>query len=148
MKKNVLIICIILLMMIVISVTFISINTKKIAINKQSNQEYEKYLEQEIYGADVITIINKAINSNQTNGVATDETGKYISNEENSIIVELVMITNEESKETTTYRMETINKVGINQFISNFNTATFKISKIEYHSKTGKISYIEITQQY
>lgn len=148
MKKNVLIICIILLMIIVVSVTFISINTKKIAINKQSNQEYERFIEQEIYGTDVITIINKAINSNQTNGVAIDETGKYISNEENSIIVELVMITNEESKETTTYRMETINKVGINQFISNFNTATFKISKVEYHSKTGKISYIEITQQY
>lgn len=148
MKKNVLIICIILLMMIVVSVTFISINTKKIAINKQSNQEYERFIEQEIYGTDVITIINKAINSNQTNGVAIDETGKYISNEENSIIVELVMITNEESKETTTYRMETINKVGINQFISNFNTATFKISKVEYHNKTGKISYIEITQQY
>lgn len=147
MKKNVLIICTILLIIIIISVTFISINAKKIAMNQQANQEYEKYLNQDIYGTDVITIINKAIDSNQANGVAIDETEKYIPNEENSIIVELKMITDEEKNQTTTYRMETIDKVGINQFIANFNTATFQISKIDYHSKTGKISNITIEQQ-
>lgn len=123
-------------------------NAKEIAANKQANREYEKYLNQDIYGTDVITIINKAMDTNLANNVATDETGRYISNEENSIIVALVMITDEEKQEKTTYRMETISKVGISEFISNFNTATFQISKIEYHSKTGKISYIEITQQY
>ena len=44
--------------------------------------------------------------------------------------------------------METIQKVGISEFISNFNTAKFRITKLEYHKKTGRIKYIEITQQY
>ena len=57
------------------------------------------------------------------------------------------MITNEEKNKTTTYRMETISKVGIDEFIANFNTAEFKITKMEYHKETGKIKYIEITQQ-
>ncbi len=147
MKKNVLIICIILLIMIIIAVTFLSINAKRLTVVKQLNQEYEKYMNKEIYGTDVITIINKAIDNNQSNNVITDESGRYISNDQNSIIVELVMITNEEKQQTTTYRMETISKVGVSEFIANFNTAKFKISKIEYHKQTGKIKYIEISQQ-
>ena len=69
-------------------------------------------------------------------------------NNTNSIIVELVMITNEEKEKTKTYRMETIDKVGISEFIKNFNTAKFKITKMEYHEQTSKIKYIEISQQY
>ena len=69
-------------------------------------------------------------------------------NETNSINIEIVLITNEEKLETTTYSMETIQKVGISEFISNFNTAKFRITKLEYHPKTGRIKYIEITQQY
>ena len=124
----------------------ISINSKKVSVQKQANKEYEQYLEKNIFGTDVATIINKAIDSNNQNNIQQQD-GKYIENNENSIIVELVMITNEEKEKTTTYRMETISKVGINEFIKNFNTATFKITKMEYHKQTGKIKYIEITQQ-
>lgn len=146
MKKNVIIICVILLVIITICTMGISINAKKVSVQKQANKEYEQYLEKDIYGTDVATIINKAIDSNNQNDIQQEDE-KYIENNENSIIVELVMITNEEKEKTTTYRMETINKVGINEFIKNFNTATFKITKIEYHKQTGKIKYIEITQQ-
>lgn len=146
MKKNVIIICIILLVIITICTMGISINSKKVSVQKQANKEYEQYLEKNIFGTDVATIINKAIDSNNQNNIQQQD-GKYIENNENSIIVELVMITNEEKEKTTTYRMETISKVGINEFIKNFNTATFKITKIEYHKQTGKIKYIEITQQ-
>ena len=58
------------------------------------------------------------------------------------------MITDEEKEKTKTYRMETIDKVGISEFISNFNTAKFNITKIEYHEKTGKVKYIEVSQKY
>lgn len=146
MKKNVIIICVILLVIITICTMGISINAKKVSIQRQENKEYEQYLEKNIYGTDVATIINKAIDSNNQNNIQQQD-GKYIENNENSIIVELVMITNEEKEKTTTYRMETISKVGINEFIKNFNTATFKITKMEYHKQTGKIKYIEITQQ-
>lgn len=147
MKKNVLIVCSILLIIIIVCVTFISMNSKKLAVVKQENKEYEQYQKQEIYGTEVITLINKAIDHNQKNNVQTDETGKYIDNKTNSIIIDVMMITNEEKNQTTTYRMETINKVGIGEFIANFNTAKFKITNIQYHKQTGKIKYIEITQQ-
>ena len=146
MKKNIIIISIILLVIITICTMGISINSKKVSVQKQANKEYEQYLEKNIFGTDVATIINKAIDSNNQNNIQQQD-GKYIENNENSIIVELVMITNEEKEKTTTYRMETISKVGINEFIKNFNTATFKITKMEYHKQTGKIKYIEITQQ-
>ena len=102
----------------------------------------------EIYGTDVVTLINKAINNNESNNVAKDEKGFYINNNQNSIQIDLVMITDEEEKETKTYKMEAISKVGITEFIKNFNTAKFKCTKKEYHKDTGKISYIEISQQY
>lgn len=148
MKKNVLIVCSILLIIIIVCTTFISINGKKLAVVKQENKKYEQYQKQEIYGTEVITLINKAIDDNQKNKVQTDETGKYIDNETNSIIIDVVMITNEEKNQTTTYRMETINKVGIGEFIANFNTAKFKITNIQYHKQTGKIKHITIEQKY
>ena len=138
----------ILLIIIIICVTGISINAKKMSVQKQANKEYEQYIEKDIYGTDVATLINKAIDSNNKNKVQKTEDGKYIENEENSIIIELVMITDEEKEKTTTYRMETIGKVGISEFISNFNTAKFKITNIQYHNQTEKISNITIEQQY
>ena len=148
MKKNVIVISLILLIIIVICAVCINIISK---INKgviQQNKQYEQYLDSEIYGTDVITLINKAISSNESYNVNKDKKGLYINNNENSIQIDLVMITNEEKKETKSYKMEAISKVGITEFIKNFNTAKFKCTKKEYHKDTGKISYIEISQQY
>ncbi len=147
MKKNLIIISAILLSIIIICVIGIWNNLKKITLQRKLNNEYEQYLNKDIYGTDVATILNKAINSNKQNGLEQKD-GKYIENDTNSIIVELVMITNEEKEKTKTYRMETIDKVGISEFIKNFNTAKFKITRIEYHEQTKKIKYIEISQQY
>ena len=113
----------------------------------QNNKEYEQYLNKEIYGTDVITLINKAINNNTKNNIQKDENQNYIPNDENSINIDIVMITNEEKEKTKTYRMEKISKVGINEFIKNFNTAKFMITQTQYHSKSGKIKYIQISQQ-
>ena len=148
MKKNVTIISLILIVIIIICIVGLNTNSK-IAFNiKKQNSEYEKYLTSEIYGTDVVTIINKAINNNESNNVAKDEKGFYINNNQNSIQIDLVMITNEEKQETTAYKMEAISKVGITEFIKNFNTAKFKCTKKEYHTATGKIAYIELSQQY
>lgn len=147
MKKNVIILTIILLVIIVICIAGININSKTSKVVLQNNKDYEQYLKNEIYGTDVITLINKAISSNEENNVEKDSKGFYIENEENSIKINIIMITNEEKQETTTYKMEAISKVGITEFIKNFNTAKFKCTKTEYHKQTGKIKYIEITQQ-
>ena len=146
MKKNIVIISLILLIIIIICFIGIWNNSKRLLMQKQENKEYEQYLNKEIYGTDVATILNKAMNSNKQNSLEQKD-GKYIENDTNSIIVELVMITNEEKEKTKKYRMETIDKVGISEFIKNFNTAKFKISKLEYHEQTRKIKYIEISQQ-
>lgn len=147
MKKNVIIIALILIVIIVICVVGINLNSKVSKIALKENGEYEKYLENEIYGTDVVTLINKAISNNETNNITKDEKGFYISNNQNSITIDIVMITDEEKDKTTTYKMETIYKVGITEFIKNFNTAKFECTKKEYHSQTGKIAYIEITQE-
>lgn len=148
MKKNIIIIALILLVVIIICIVGINVNSKTNIAIKQENKEYENYLNNEIYGTDVVTLINKAINNNESNNVTKDEKGFYINNNQNSIQIDLVMITNEEKQETTAYKMEAISKVGITEFIKNFNTAKFKCTKKEYHTATGKIAHIELSQQY
>ena len=148
MKKNILIISIILVLIIIISMVGININSKMRRASINQNKEYEQYLKGEIYGTDVITLINKATSSNEANKIAKDQKGFYIDNNENSITIDIVMITDEEKQETTVYKMEAISKVGITEFIKNFNIAKFKCTKTEYHKQTGKIKHIEITQQY
>ena len=147
MKKSVLLICVILIVIIIICSVGIWSNIKKVKVQKQANIEDEKYLDKDLYGTDVATILNKATNENKQNNVEKQDE-KYIDNNINSILIDLVMITNEKKEKTKSYRMETIEKVGINEFIKNFNTAKFKITKMEYHKQTGKIKYIEISQQY
>ena len=148
MKKNVVIISLILLLVIIMCIIIINLNSKVSNVVKKQNAEYEKYTDDTFYGTDVVTLINKAISSNESNNVEKDEKGFYITNNQNSIKIDLVMITNEEKLEITTYKMEAIAKVGLTEFIKNFNTEKFKCTKIEYHQETGRIAYIEITQQY
>lgn len=148
MKKNIIIISLILIIIIIICLVGINVNSKTNKGIKQQNKQYEDYLENEIYGTDVVTLINKAISNNEANQVSKNEKGFYISNQQSSIMVELVMIIDEEKGETKTYKMEAISKVGITDFIKNFNTARFKCTKKEYHNATGKIAYIELSQQY
>ena len=147
--KNIFIIIIsILIIVITILVIGISVNSRARVIQKQANKEFEKYLNKEFYGADVITLINKAIDNNDSYNIKKDNNGNYIEDDENSIVIDLEMITNEEKKETKIYRMEKINKLGITEFIKNFNTAKFKITKIEYHKINSRIKYIKLSQQY
>lgn len=147
MKKNIIIIVLILLVIIVICLIGINAKSKVNRSIKNQNKQYEDYLENEIYGTDVVTLINKAISQNERNKVEKDEKSFYIDNHQDSIRIELVMITNEEKEKTTNYKMETISKVGITEFIKNFNTTKFKCTKTEYHKETGKIAYIELSQQ-
>lgn len=147
MKKSVIILFLILIISVIICVVGININSNKKKAIKQQNLSYEQYFENTIYGTDIITLINKATSSNEKNYVEKDEKGFYTNNDKNSIQIDIVMITDSEKQEMTTYKMETISKVGITEFIKNFNTVEFKCTKKEYHLQTGKLSYIEITQQ-
>lgn len=108
---------------------------------KQENATYEEYYEKEIYGADLATVINKAINNNETNSIEKDNKGKYVENNEDSIKIDIHIIDND-----TVYDMETFYNNGIDKFVENYNTIKFKCTSIDYHKETGKIKYMLFEQ--
>ena len=143
---------ILLVVMIVIIIIFIKINTN-IAKKKEVldfNQEYEAYLEKDLYGIDVVSVINKAMDNNETYHIPRDENGRYIEDGKNSIKVELQLISkvNEKTDEYTmvTHPMERIQEVGLEGFITNFNLTRFQCTTIEYHKETGRVSKLVFVQ--
>ena len=140
MKKNILLFVIIaIVILILVCYQIINIKNAKKEVLKY-NSEFEKYTGKEIYGTDIVTIINKAIDNNERNKIKIDDDGFYINDNINYIGVEIHITTNEK-----TYKMETINKVGVINFISNFNLVSFRCTDIEYH-QNGKISKMVFTQ--
>lgn len=133
--KNIIIIAIIAFIIVISSVYGIYLNmqaeTRKII---KYNLEYETYLNKEVLGTDVVSVMNKAINQNEKNNIQKDEKGYYIENNENSIKIYLKMITIEK-----TYPMEEFYNNGMVNFVQNFNLINFKCTSIEYHQRTGKI---------
>lgn len=108
---------------------------------KRENKQYESYYNQEFYGAEVVTIINKAIDNNLTNQVQRDNKGKYIENDTNSIKIDVKIIDNDK-----TYDMETLYAGGMDKFVKYYNEIMFKCTKIDYHKSSGKIKYMLIEQ--
>lgn len=141
MKKQIIIIFVIMLTITFITISYITRYPKENIEIKKHNNWYESYLDKEIYGTEVVTIINKAIEENKKNKIQQDEKKLYISNNKNSVKIELKMITIKK-----TYQMETIYNNDINNFIKHFNLIIFKCSEIQYHKKTGKISKMVFEQ--
>lgn len=135
MKQSLLIIlAMIFIVICIVSGAIINLRAENKEINKY-NLEYEKYLNKEVLGTEIATLISKVIDQNERNNIQKDENGCYINNNQNSIKIDLKMITIDK-----TYPMETIYNNQITNFIQNFNQIKFKCTKIEYHEQTGKIS--------
>ena len=109
-------------------------NTAQIGVD---NKTYESYENKEVLGTDIISIINKATDSNEKNDIKIGEDGNYIDNGKNSIRIEIKFL--ELDKVIT---MERINNVGIEKFWSNYGALSFKCTKIEYHEKTHRVKYM------
>ena len=141
MKKNLFIILGIFLIIIAILVYFYY-NTLKIGIISQNiNKEYEKYTKENILGSTLMTIINKASDQNERNGIEKDIKDYYIENDINSIKIEVKFLESDK-----TFSMEAISSLGAQQFIKNYNMMTFKCTKKEYHQKTNSIKYMLFEQ--
>lgn len=137
MKK--IIICILSIFLIVICIVGYSVyqkneNTAQIGVD---NKTYESYENKEVLGTDIISIINKATDSNEKNDIKVGKDGNYIDNGKNSIRIEIKF--KELDKVIT---MERINNVGIEKFWSNYGALSFKCTKIEYHEKTHRVKYM------
>ena len=137
MKRTFLIVLAIFLIVIcLVCVALINIRTTKREISKE-NYEYEQYLNKNILGIDLATLISKTVNSNEKNSIPKDENGYYIENDENSIKIDLKMATVDK-----TYPMEEIYKSNVAKFVKNFNYINFKCTSIEYHKKTKRVSKV------
>lgn len=131
-----------IIVIIVVGISYVYLNYKaNYYETKKSNNQFEEYYQKEFYGADVTTIINKAIDNNLVNGVQRDENAKFIENDTNSIKIDLKMLDNDK-----TYDMETLYAGGMERFVQYYNNIKFKCTNIEYHQKTGKVKYMMIEQ--
>ena len=137
MKKIIIVISVFFIILITYIIYNYSINKVEKSEILEKNKQYEQYCEKEIYGADIATIINKVIDSNEKNNIEQDESGKYIYNDYNSINVEIKFKDSE-----STYNIEQIYKLGIDEFMKNYNYIKFLCKKIEYHDKTSSIRYM------
>ena len=136
--KNI-IICILSIFLLIICIVVYGVyqkneNTAQIGVD---NKTYESYENKEVLGTDIISIINKATDSNKKNDIKIGEDGNYIDNGKNSIRIEIKFL--ELDKVIT---MERINNVGIEKFWSNYGALSFKCTKIEYHEKTHRVKYM------
>ena len=119
-----------------------SINNQRIA--QKENIKFEIYKDEEITGAEVTTLINKAINSNQQNEIEKDKKGRYIDNETNSINIDIKFIDDD-----VTYNIEKIYNNGMDKFLTYYRDIKFKCVDVQYPDKTQKIKYMlfeQITQ--
>lgn len=143
MKKIAIFLLIIISIVSTISYLYLnSISNQRIA--QKENIKFEIYKDEEITGAEVTTLINKSINSNQQNEVEKDKKGRYIDNETNSINVDIKFIDDD-----VTYNIEKIYNNGMDKFLTYYRDIKFKCVDVQYHDKTQKIKYMlfeQITQ--
>ena len=102
---------------------------------ENENSIYEEYAKKEIYGLDLATLINKAVDKNEKNKIAKDEKNYYIENDTNSLKIEIKMHTVDK-----TYAMEEIYNNNITEFVKYFNLEEFRCIDIKYHKATGKVA--------
>lgn len=127
----------------IVATVWFKYNDYKINYNKllSQNFEYEELYNKKIYGTDLTTVINKVINNNEENNVEKGSDNKYISNDTNSIRVEIKMLDTD-----SIYSMETLYNGGIEKFVEYYGSIQFKCTKIEYHKTTGKVKYLYFEQ--
>lgn len=143
MKKIAIFLLIIIAIISTVSYLYLSnINTYKNA--QKENAKFESYIDKEVTGTEITTLINKAIDQNKQNEIQKDNKGKYIENNENSLNIDIKFIDND-----VTYNMEKIFDSGIENFLTYYRNIDFKCNEVQYHEKNNKIKYMlfeQITQ--
>lgn len=140
MKKVAIFFIIIILIICAIFAMYISYKANY-NISKKSNLSFEKYLNEEVYGSELATVINRAIDRNEKNEVEKNNKGIYQNNNTNSINIEIKMLDDD-----TIYQMETFYRGGIQNFINYYSNIKFKCVDIKYHSSTNQVKYMLFEQ--
>ena len=140
MKK--IIIFLVIVLIIVASVGYMYLNYKSTYYEAQKiNSQYEGYKDKEIYGTDLATLINKAVDDNIRNDIEKEDTGLYKDNGQDSIRIDILFTDDDE-----VHSMEEIYNSGTDTFMQYYNQIKFKCTKIEYHQKNGRVSYLYFEQ--
>lgn len=108
---------------------------------KQNREEYERYTQNQIMGPSLITLMNKASNDNEKNGLQKDKEGNYIENDTNSVKIEVKFLEADKA-----VRMEKIQSLGEEQFLKNYRTMSFQCTQKQYHESTKQIKYLLFEQ--
>ena len=143
MKKSLYIIIAIFIIILGITLIFIS-NVKNIYKETQKeNYSYEKCLNQEVMGTEVASLINKAVDNNEKYNIKKDDKGNYIDDNNYSIKIYVKIQTDGKY-----YNMETIYSNNVAEFVKNFNLENFKCTNITYHNSTKRVAtvYFEILE--
>lgn len=140
MKKTIILIsCVMLIILALVIGKYLNYRAKYNEI-KEQNLQYEYYYQKDIYGTEIATVVNKAVNQNEKNEVPKNENGKYIQNETNSIKIEIHMSDNE-----TLYDMETLYNGGMTTFVQYYSSIKFTCTDIIYND-SGKVKYMYFEQ--
>ena len=99
---------------------------------QKTNKQYEEYRNIEILGTELISMVNKTIDTNIKNGIERDANHYFVDNGNNTI----TFIYKDDIK---TLRMEDIEKSGTEAFVKTYSTASFKCTQIQYHTKTKNV---------
>lgn len=141
MKKSIfMILGIMLVIILVLTYGYYNYRTIKLRTEK-TNKEFETYTDCNILGSTLMTLINKAIDSNEKNNVLLNNQNVYENNNETSINIEVKF-----TESDKIFKMESIANAGSEAFIKNYSNMMFKCSKKEYHDKTNNIKYLLFEQ--
>ena len=140
MKKTVIFFISILIIVSFVSYRYIGY---KITAKKAQNENYQyaSYDGKEIYGTDLATLINRAVDDNKKNNIDKDQNGIYKDNGKDSVRIE-VKFTDDDK----VHNIEEIYNSGTEKFMELYNQIRFKCTKVEYHEKTKKVSYMFFEQ--
>ena len=142
MKKTIIYIVSIVIVICVLIASKLYTSKEYLIKIKEFNTKYEKYINNELIGTEVASVINQAVDDNEYERIKKDENGKYIQNDENSINIE-VKIT--EFSEEQIYTMETLYNGGMEQFVKYYGQIRFKATDIKYN-ENKRIKYILFEQ--
>ncbi|MBR3511820.1 MAG: hypothetical protein IKN74_02555 [Clostridia bacterium] len=105
------------------------------------NQKFEKYVEGEVNGLDVSSVINMAVENNLNYEIKVDEDGYYVPDNKNSTKIFIYLSGSEEE-----FAMEDFIEVGLEDFNNAYSDAKFECTDIQYHKKTGRVSQMIFVQ--
>ena len=135
MKRIILLIStIILIVILIFSYKYVQYKNTQNDV-KKFNKIFLDFNKDNLYGTDITTVMNKAIDNNEKYEIEKNEKNRYIDDGNYSIKIEVKMKLNE-----TIYDMEQIYNLGTEKFIEHYGDVTFNCTKVEYHKTTGRIS--------